>query len=95
MLMQMPQAIVLDNLSGTLDSAAVSSALTATFHTDRVLGTSRSIRVPVKNLWLATGNNVQLSAELSRRSIPIRLDAKVDRPWQRDCGFNGVSGLTR
>ena len=51
---------------------------------DRWLGRSEMIHVPVRCAWLATGNNPALSNELARRSIRIRLDAKVDRPWLRE-----------
>ncbi len=33
---------------------------------------------------MATGNNPRLSNELARRTVRIRLDARTDRPWQRD-----------
>jgi hypothetical protein len=32
---------------------------------------------------MLTGNNPLLSLELARRSVRIRLDAKMDRPWKR------------
>ncbi len=74
---------LIDNLRGKLDSASVSSAITATVWEDRKLGTSDTIRVPVRCAWVATGNNPALSSEISRRTVRIRLDAKEDRPWQR------------
>lgn len=74
---------LIDNLRGKLDSAAVSSAITAMVWEDRKLGTSDTIRLPVRCAWVATGNNPALSSEISRRVIRIRLDAKEDRPWQR------------
>ena len=53
---------------------------------DRLLGASQMVSAPVKCLWLATGNNPTLSHEISRRTVPIRLDANVERPWLRE-GF--------
>jgi len=44
------------------------------------------VRVPVRMTWIATGNNPALSNEMVRRTIRIRLDSKIDRPWLRD-GF--------
>lgn len=79
-------AVLIDNLRGRLDSAAVSSAITATLWEDRKLGTSDNVRLPVRCAWIATANNAALSGEISRRTVRIRLDAKVDRPWQRS-GF--------
>jgi hypothetical protein len=48
-----------------------------------MLGRSRVVAVPNAALWLATGNNVELSDELGRRVAPIRLDARTDRPEER------------
>lgn len=86
-LMQLPTGLLLDNLSGKLDSSVLSSALSATTYEDRLLGASANISIPVKTAWVGTGNNVQLSTELTRRSVPIRLDAKADRPWLREVAF--------
>ena len=78
--------IILDNLVRTLDSGALASALTTATWEDRVLGKNETIRVPVRCVWVATGNNVRLSTELARRFIRIRIDPRMDRPFQRD-GF--------
>jgi hypothetical protein len=78
--------ILIDNLRRRLDSAAVSSAITSPTWEDRLLGASEIVRIPVRCAWCATGNNPAVSSEISRRTIRIRLDAKVDRPWLRD-GF--------
>jgi hypothetical protein len=81
-----PSIILLDNLRRRLDSAALAAAITAPVWEDRILGRTEITRLSVRCVWLATGNNPSLSNEIARRSIRIRLDAKVDRPWQR-AGF--------
>jgi putative DNA primase/helicase len=43
-------------------------------------------RLQVRCAWLATGNNPTVSTEISRRTVRIRLDARLDRPWLRS-GF--------
>ena len=78
--------IVLDNLVRPLDSGALASALTTSVWEDRILGKNETIRVPVRCVWVATGNNVTLSTELARRFIRIRIDPRMDRPFQRE-GF--------
>jgi len=78
--------IILDNLVRPLDSGALASALTTATWEDRVLGKNETIRVPVRCIWVATGNNVRLSTELARRFVRIRIDPRMDRPFQRD-GF--------
>jgi len=78
--------VLLDNIRRRLDTGQLSSALTADVWEDRALGRSEVVRVPVRCLWLATGNNTALSEEIARRTVSIRLDARADRPWLRD-GF--------
>jgi len=75
--------ILLDNVKRRLDSAALAAVLTTTVWADRVLGKSETIRLPNRSLWLATGNNLDLDGEMVRRIVWIRLDTKVDRPWER------------
>ncbi len=74
---------LLDNLNRVLDSGALASVLTARVWTDRLLGVSKNITLPNDTIWLATGNNTQLSAELLRRVVICRLDAKTDSPCER------------
>ena len=78
-----PAAILIDNIRDRLDTAQLASALTAREWEDRLLGTSDTIRLPVRCAWIATGNNPALSGEIARRTIRIRLDSRVDRPWLR------------
>jgi len=42
------------------------------------------LTLPVRCVWATTANNPTMSTEIARRSIRIRLDPKVDRPWQRE-----------
>lgn len=82
-LLESPSLVVIDNLRRKLDSAALSSALTASVWKDRRLGVSEMIRVPVQCGWGVSGNNPVISLEIARRTVRIRLDAKVERPWLR------------
>jgi putative DNA primase/helicase len=82
-LMSSPAILMLDNLRRRLDSAALSSALTASTWTDRLLGKTQMLKIPVRCAWVAAGNNPATSTEIARRSVPVRLDAQVDRPWER------------
>jgi hypothetical protein len=41
------------------------------------------VRLPIRSLWVATGNNPEFSNEMARRLVRIRLDARVDQPWRR------------
>src|SRR5262249_53068020 len=66
-----------------LRSATLSAVLTATTWHGRLLGRSEMVSVPNTALWLATGNNVELSKEMGRRVVPIRLDAGREHPEDR------------
>ncbi len=81
-LLQAPQFILIDNIRSGLDSAALSAALTTEIWEDRVLGYSRMAAIPVRCVWLATANNPSLSLEVARRTVPIRLDTGVEKPWE-------------
>ena len=82
-LRQIPTIVLIDNLRQKLDSSAVAAALTAPFWEDRILGSPEMVRLPIRCLWIATGNNPEFSNEMARRLVRIRLDANVERPWQR------------
>jgi hypothetical protein len=79
-----PAFVFLDNVRRRLDSSALSSAITSRIWEDRILGKSVIVRLPISCAWVATGNNPSLSSEMTRRTIRIRLDPKMDRPWTRD-----------
>lgn len=66
-----------------LNSPALAAALTADVWRGRRLGKSQTVSVPNHALWAATANNVRLGGDISRRVIPIRLDAEVERPETR------------
>jgi hypothetical protein len=75
--------ILLDNIRGGLESSSLASAITAETWSDRILGVSRMVDLPNRATWVVTANNPRFSLEIARRCIRIRLNPKVDRPWQR------------
>lgn len=74
--------VFLDNVT-VLKSPHLAAALTAEDWQGRILGRSEVVTVPNRALWLASGNNVEISDEFARRIVPIRLDAGVERPEDR------------
>lgn len=77
--------VLLDNISEKreLDNPALASVITSSVWTDRILGLSQMATLPNKALWIMTANNPQLSLEIARRCIRVRIDARADRPWLR------------
>lgn len=75
--------VFFDNLTRKLDSEALAGVLTATEWNDRSLGAMRSINVSVRCAWVATSNNAELSRDILRRTVWVRLDAGLERPEDR------------
>jgi hypothetical protein len=76
--------LLLDNIRRTMDSGQLAAALTANYWQDRILGTNETANIPVRNIWVTTGNNPVMSTEIARRTVRIRIDPKQDRPWLRN-----------
>ena len=77
---------LLDNISRPLGNAALDAALTAPVWRDRDLGYTRTLTLPNRMLFIATGNNIQIRGDLARRVLRCRLVPDVERPEQRS-GF--------
>lgn len=77
--------IVLDNAKEKriTGSQALASVLTAPIWSNRLLGESKMVSVPNLAMWMLTGTNLEMTKELTRRSVRIRIDPKVERAWQR------------
>ena len=73
----------IDNVHHKVDNASLALATTTEVWKDRVLGHSKTVVLPVRCSRILSGNNVELSSELARRSVLIRLDANVERPTDR------------
>jgi hypothetical protein len=87
MLRQGHRAVVLDNITGTLDSATLAAMLTAETMTDRILGASEEVTLPSRTWWAMTGNNLTLSADLARRVLTARIDSMMEVPIGRAFDF--------
>ena len=76
-------AVLVDNVTKPLDAGSLAMALTAAYWTDRVLGASETVRLPVRCAWVASANNPTFSTEIARRTVRVRIDPRTDRPWER------------
>jgi hypothetical protein len=83
LLAKVPDVVWLDNINGVLDSGALSNMLTASRLNERILGTSTTIDVPIRCVWAMTANNMTMTKEVARRSIRVRIDAKMENPHLR------------
>lgn len=90
------QRVVLwDNVHAELGGAALDSFLTAPTFCDRVLGSSESVTLPNRALFIATGNNLRLKADTCRRVLTARIDAESEQPYARDFSFDPAQLLLR
>ncbi|MDQ3730066.1 MAG: hypothetical protein M3355_10820 [Actinomycetota bacterium] len=83
LLLRAPGAVLLDNLSGELDSGSLAAALTSGTWSDRILGESREVSLEIRNTWAVTGNNLSLTREMTRRTVACFLDPGEVRPADR------------
>lgn len=75
--------VLFDNVDGVLGGSSLDSVLTSTTWSDRELATSRMITAPMRTVWLASGNNIQIKGDIARRIIPISLSIDMERPEER------------
>lgn len=85
------RAIVLDNILGTFDSAAMASLLTTDHFKDRILGKSEVPSVPNNAIVLLTGNNMVLAGDMARRVLVCRIDPQMERPFARSFDLNPLA----
>jgi hypothetical protein len=75
--------IWLDNVDRRLDDAVLALAITTGRVQDRALGSQRVMTIETRASVVVTANNLELSPDVRRRSVMVRLDAQTDRPEGR------------
>lgn len=83
-LMQAPRIVIIDNIRGILESAALELMLTGGGINERILGQSKSAKARNEATWMATGNNLLIGGDLPRRCYRIRLISQTATPEERD-----------
>lgn len=83
----------LDNVDRRLDDAVLALAITTGRVQDRQLGSQRVMAIETRASVVVTANNLELSPDVRRRSVMVRLDAQTDRPEGRT-GFR-IQNLRR
>jgi hypothetical protein len=77
-------AISLDNCEHRLESVFLCQALTQEKLNIRLLGRSKNVETPVNATIFATGNNLTVAGDLTRRTIMCALDAHCEHPERRN-----------
>ena len=78
------QIISIDNCDRELGGSFLCKALTEQSAEIRLLGYSRKVNVPVRSMFFATGNNLEIASELVRRVMWCQIDAGIEEPELRE-----------
>lgn len=78
---------LIDNLKGKVDSPVLEGVLTSDVWQDRLLGVTGTAYAANKTAWVFTGNNADLSLDMARRCLRIRLDQGVERPYEQSRAY--------
>lgn len=76
-------AVLIDNVRGAVGLECLDTLFTGDTWSDRVLGTTSTVRVPARAVWWLTGNNFELGGDMARRTIHIRLESRLENPEER------------
>jgi hypothetical protein len=82
-LRETPAIINIDNVTDTIKSPILAAVLTAPVVKDRLLGKSQILTLPVRSVFIATGNNLRVGGDMPRRCFYVRIDANAVQPWMR------------
>lgn len=82
------QFVVFDNVQADLAGARLAEVLTQPTVEIRPLGRSEAVEVPCAAMFIGTGNNLVIAADLTRRVLLCRLDRRVERPELHKFGSN-------
>jgi hypothetical protein len=90
LLLEGRSSVAIDNCTHPLDGNFLCSMLTQPTIDVRVLGKSKQVRVPTNAFATATGNNLVISGDMTRRTALCRLDPRMERPELRKFDFDPV-----
>ena len=87
-LMQGDPVVLIDNIERPLEGDWLCSILTEETYSQRGLGGNEMVTVPTRTLFIATGNNLRVARDLRTRTLLCRVDAKMERPEQREFNYD-------
>lgn len=83
--------LILDNVEAEIQGARLNQLLTEERATVRVLGASKNVEVTCDAFVMANGNNLVVAADMTRRTLLCRMDAKCERPENREFKSNPLA----
>jgi len=88
-----PPSLLIDNVNGNMDSETLNVVLTSSTFEDRLLGTSQTVNASTRVLIMATGNNLAVVGDLSRRVLVATIDHGVENPERLAFDFCPVARM--
>ncbi len=82
--------INIDNVNGELGGDFLCQAIERAEPTIRILGRTEKVQLVNKATMLATGNNIRVMGDLTRRVLMCSMNAKMENPEFRKFKFNPV-----
>lgn len=86
--------IVIDNCDRPIEGDFLCTMLSQEKVKPRILGRSEVANVPTGSLVVATGNNIELAGDITRRTLFCRIDTGEERPDQIDYSFDAIAETT-
>ena len=83
--------VSIDNCEHELQSVFLCQALTQQKLNIRVLGMSKNVETPITATVFATGNNLTIAGDLTRRALLGALDARCEHPERRSFEFDPIA----
>jgi hypothetical protein len=77
------RSVALFDEAHIIGGTSLARLITSTTWGDRLLGYSRQVSYPNKMSVIALGNNVEVTGDMPRRTVLIRLSSGLDRPEMR------------
>lgn len=85
--------ISLDNVNGELGGDTLCQMTERPLVRMRILGTSEAPEIECRATIFATGNNLTLVGDMTRRAVLCTLDAGVERPERREFAFDPLAEI--
>lgn len=83
--------IVIDNCDRPIEGDFLCTMLNQEKVRPRILGQSEVRNVPTGSLVIATGNNLELAGDVTRRTLFCRIDTGQERPDQIEYSFDAIA----
>jgi putative DNA primase/helicase len=87
--------ISLDNMSSELSGDALCQVAERPIVRIRILGKSETPECEFRGVLIANGNNLTIAGDMTRRVLPGRLDAGIERPEDREFQGNPVKQVLK